>query len=388
VEQEVVVPQGKRLLYIDNLRILLICGVLVQHLSVTYGALGAWDYRDPGNNLLTGIILSIPNGIGMAWGMGFFFLIAGYFTPGAYDRKGPTAFVQDRLLRLGLPLVLYDLLIHPLVVYIGSGLHGSYWSFYSSFMLQMRGITGVVWFLAVLLIFCLFYAGWRILTRHRVTTSKKPGTLPGSLAILLFIFALGLVTFVVRIWWPMGWVFQPISGLSVGYLPQYISFFILGMVSYRRDWFTALNPRMAKRWSLIALLATFLIFLVLTVPMLQATGAVGTRMSGYPMAGGFNLMAFGYALWESFVIVGLCIGLLVLFRQRLNHQGRLARNMAAVVYIVYLIHPPILIGFAYDFHVVPLYPLLKWAIAVLITIPLCFLIAYLIRKIPYVSRVL
>src|SRR5215831_15853603 len=89
VGQAVVVPQGKRLLYIDNLRILLICGVLVQHLSVTYGALGAWDYRDPGNNLLTGIILSIPNGIGMAWGMGFFFLIAGYFTPGAYDRKGP-----------------------------------------------------------------------------------------------------------------------------------------------------------------------------------------------------------------------------------------------------------------------------------------------------------
>ena len=388
VEHEIVVPQGKRLLYIDNLRILLICGVLVQHLSVTYGALGSWDYRDPGNNLLTGIILSIPNGIGMAFGMGFFFLIAGYFTPGAYDHKGPRAFLQDRLLRLGLPLVLYDLLIHPLVAYIGSGLHGSYWSFYSSFLLQMRGVTGVVWFLAVLLIFSLFYAGWRILTRHRVTTSKKLGTLPDSLTIALFIFTLGLVTFVVRIWWPMGWVFQPISGLSVGYLPQYISFFILGVIAYRCDWFTALTPRMAKRWSLIALLATFLIFGVMTVPMLQATGVAGTHQSGYPMAGGFNWLAFSYALWESFMVVGVCIGLLVLFRQRLNHQGRLARNMAAVVYIVYLIHAPIMVGFAYALHVLALYPLLKWAIAVLITIPLCFLIALLIRKIPYVSRVL
>jgi glucans biosynthesis protein C len=380
--------QGKRLLYIDNLRILLICGVLVQHLSVTYGALGAWDYRDPGNNLLTGIILSIPNGIGMACGMGIFFLIAGYFTPGAYDRKGPRAFLQDRLLRLGLPLLLYDLLIHPLVVYIASGLHGSYWSFYSSFLLNTRGINGVVWFLAVLLLFSVFYAGWRILTKHRATTSKKPGTFPGSPAIALFIFTLGLVTYVVRIWWPMGWVFQPISGLSVGYLPQYISFFILGALAYRRDWFTALTPKMAKRWSLIALLATLLVFGVLSVPMLQATGAAGTHMSVYPMAGGLNWMALSYALWESFVAVGVCIGLLVLFRQRLNHQGRLARNMAAVVYIVYLIHPPILIGFAYAFHVVPLYPLLKWAIAVLITIPLCFLIAYWIRKIPYVNRVL
>jgi glucans biosynthesis protein C len=78
------------------------------------------------------------------------------------------------------------------------------------------------------------------------------------------------------------------------------------------------------------------------------------------------------------------IGLLVLFRQRLNHQGRLARNLAATVYIVYLIHAPIMVGFAYAFHVVALYPLLKWAIAVLITIPLC----YLIRKIPYINRVL
>jgi Acyltransferase family len=381
-------PQGKRLLFVDNLRILLICGVLVQHLSVTYGALGSWDYRDPGNNLLTGILLSIPNGIGMACGMGFFFLLAGYFTPGSYDRKGPKAFLQDRLVRLGIPLLLYDLLIEPLVVYIAGGLHGSYWSFYSAFLLQMRGVTGVVWFLAVLLLFSFLYAAWRGLTRHSILASERLGTLPSSPVIAGFIFALGLVTFVVRIWWPMGWVFQPISGLSVGYLPQYMSFFILGLVAYRRNWFVALSPRMARNWSLIALLATLLIFGALTVPMLQVAGVAGTQQTGYPMAGGFNWLAFGYALWESFVIVGVCLGLLVLFRQRWNHQGRLARSLATTVYIVYLIHAPVLVGFAYAFHVVALYPLLKWGIAVLITIPLCFLISLLIRKIPLTNRVL
>jgi glucans biosynthesis protein C len=45
--QAAAAPQGTRLLFIDNLRIVLICGVLVQHLAVTYGALGDWDYRDP-----------------------------------------------------------------------------------------------------------------------------------------------------------------------------------------------------------------------------------------------------------------------------------------------------------------------------------------------------
>jgi glucan biosynthesis protein C len=86
--------------------------------------------------------------------------------------------------------------------------------------------------------------------------------------------------------------------------------------------------------------------------------------------------------------VGICIGSLVLFHQRLNHQGRLAKGLAASVYTVYLIHPLVLVGFAYAFHVVALYPLLKWAIAVLVTLPLCFLIGGVIRKIPLVNRAL
>jgi glucans biosynthesis protein C len=388
--QAAAAPGSKRLLFIDNLRILLICGVLVVHLNDTYGALGAWEYHDPGNNLLTGIVLSIPNAIGMACGMGFFFLLAGYFTPGAYDRKGGTSFVRDRLVRLLLPLLLYELLIQPLVVYLAGGLPGSYWSFYGTFLLQMRAITGVVWFLAVLLLFDLLYAAWRGLTRQRRLSSERLGTLPSSPAIAVFIFALGLVSFAVRIWWPLGWTFQQLPGLEIAYLPQYSSLYILGLVASRRNWFFTLTPRMARNWSLIILMATLLILGGLVVPaMLQAVGAARDyTVVGYAIAGGFNWLAFGYALWEAFMVVGVGMGLLVLFRQRWNHQGRLARSLAPNVYLVYLIHAPVLIGFAYAFHVVALYPLLKWAIAVLVTIPLCFLISGVIRKIPLVNRAL
>lgn len=106
------------------------------------------------------------------------------------------------------------------------------------------------------------------------------------------------------------------------------------------------------------------------------------------MFGGFHWLSLVYALWESFVIVGACLGLLVLFRQRLNHQGRLAKSLAASVYTVYLIHPVVLVGFAYAFHVVALYPLLKFGIAVLVTLTLCFLLSGVIRKIPLVNRAL
>jgi glucan biosynthesis protein C len=378
---------GSRVLFVDNLRILLISMVLVVHLDDTYGAIGSWDYHDPATNLLTGVLLTIPNAIGMASGMGFFFLLAGYFTPGPYNRKGPRSFLRDRLVRLGIPLLLYDLLLQPLVVYIGSGLHGSYWSFYGTYLLQMRGVTGVVWFLAVLLLFSLIYAAWWGLTRHRISVSARSGKLPSYQAIAVFIFALGLVTFVVRIWWPAGWIFQLLN-VPVGYLPQYISLYILGLIAYRRNWFFELTPKMGRDWSLIALMATLIILGGLVFPSaMQEVGASGTRQAGYAVAGGFNWLAFSYALWESFVAVGVCMGLLVLFRMRWNHQGRLARSLAASVYTVYLIHAPVLVGFAYAFHVVALYPLLKWGIAVLITIPLCFLISSLINKIPLANKI-
>jgi hypothetical protein len=48
----------------------------------------------------------------------------------------------------------------------------------------------------------------------------------------------------------------------------------------------------------------------------------------------------------------------------------------------------VLVDFAYAFHVVALYPLLKFGIAVLITVPLCFLISSFIRKIPLADRML
>ena len=176
---------GLRMLYIDNLRVLLISMVIVVHLAVTYGAVGSWYYHDPVTNLPTAVILTFISGPGMATGMGIFFLIAGYFTPGSYDRKGFKSFLQDRLVRLGIPLLIYDLLFDPLVVYIASGLHGSYWGFYGNYLLHEKGIAnGPVWFIAVLLLFSLIYAAWRVLSRHRTHTTAGAWKLPSYRAIL------------------------------------------------------------------------------------------------------------------------------------------------------------------------------------------------------------
>ncbi|HEX8033649.1 MAG TPA: acyltransferase family protein [Ktedonobacterales bacterium] len=379
-------PKSRRFLFIDNLRILLISLVVVQHLSVTYGATGSWYYRDPVTDTFTGTFLMLWNAPGMATGMGLFFLIAAYFTPGSYDRKGGKAFLRDRFVRLGIPMVVYVLLVDALVGYIGNGLHGSYWSAYGSYLLQLRGVTGPVWFLAVLLVFSLLYAAWRELTKNRFRVTDRLKQLPSYSAILAFILALGMTTFVVRIWWPVTVMFTPLN-VAIGYLPQYASMFVIGLIAYRGNWFFTLTPKMAKFWSLVAGVAC-LVFVGIAIPIVASgTGRSGTD-PGTLVVGGFHWLAFTYAMWEPFVLVGASIGLLVLFRERMNRQGRLAKEAAADVYTVYLIHPLILVPFCYAFQPVALYPLLKFAVAVLITLPLCFLVSGCVRRIPILNRLL
>jgi len=174
-------PAGTRLWFVDHLRLVLVCGVVVAHVASLYAG-GWYQYHDPIQaDVLTTIGLGIPSIIADSFGLGFFFLIAGYFTPGSYDRKGGASFLRDRLVRLGIPLLLYDLLVDPLVVYVARGRHGSYWSFYGSYLLQVRTIGPVVaWFITTLLLFTLLYAAWRALTRKRSHAAQRPATLPGT----------------------------------------------------------------------------------------------------------------------------------------------------------------------------------------------------------------
>jgi glucans biosynthesis protein C len=331
-------------------------------------------------------VLAILSMLAISFGLGFFFLIAGYFTPGSYDRKGAASFLRDRLVRLLIPWLLYDLLLDPLVVYIAGGLHGSYWSFSGPYLLHVQTIAPVItWFIEVLLLFTLLYAAWRGLSRHRPHAAERFGKLPSERAILGFIVALGLVSFVVRIWWPLNWWWQPFS-LPVAQLPQYLSFYLLGVIAYRRNWFAELSPRMGRDGWRIALVALLGFLLMAVLVMTFGGGAGMQRFDAY--RGGLHWQALVEAVWEAFLLVGVCLGSLVLFRQRWNRQGRLAKGLAASSYTVYLIHPLVIVSVASAFSAVVLYPLLKFGIAVLIVLPLSFLVALVLRKLPLAKRIL
>lgn len=70
-------------------------------------------------------------------------------------RQGFSVLLQPIII----PLLIYDSLIEPFVVYIAAGFHGSYGNFYTNYVLSLRGIgQGPVWFIELLLFFVVFYA--------------------------------------------------------------------------------------------------------------------------------------------------------------------------------------------------------------------------------------
>jgi glucan biosynthesis protein C len=95
-----------------------------------------------------------------------------------------------------------------------------------------------------------------------------------------------------------------------------------------------------------------------------------------------------YALWDSTFSVGMCLGLITFFRRFLNRQTRFGRFLSQQAFTVYIIHIPIIVLLALAIRGIHLESLLKFALAALIGVPLCFALAFLVRKIPFASRIL
>ena len=375
----------QRLLFIDNLRILLICLVIMVHLSITYGGSGSWYYKEGRPDALTFALLTLHNATIQAFSMGLFFMIAGYFTAGSYDHKGPWRFLRERLLRLGIPMLCYDFVINPLLGYplLKTGVYkfdGSYRDglimYYGSFHIG----TGPLWFVETLLIFAFIYVLWRLLAKPATRPSQSNGKSPGNKTIALFALALGVVSFVVRIWLPAGWAFEPLN-LQFPFFPQYICLFFVGIIAYRRNWLAHISTRMGKLWLSVAT------FLIMVLPLLFISGG-GLDGDIRPFAGGLYWQSFAYSLWEQFLAMAMIVGLVVVFREGLNRQGKLAKAMSASAYTAYIIHAPVIILFALSVRNVTLSPLLKFAVVSFIAVPLCFALGNIIRKLPLARRIL
>jgi hypothetical protein len=381
---------ASRLLFVDNIRVMLTVLVLLFHLMITYAGTGDWYYTEGREDLVTGVLGAWFLGVNQAFFMGLFLLISAYFVPGSYDRKGVGRFLKDRLIRLGIPLALYGWIIRPLLVYLDPikvpGPRQPLWRFLTQQYFRDEPIlgSGPLWFIETLLIFSAVYALWRLFTRS--STNPRPAapaqarSFPGNFTIALLALFMGLATFVVRLWLPMGWSFEPLN-LQFPYFVQYITLFVVGLIAYRRNWLLSLGNKQGRLWLGMAVLLILIFW-----PLMVGGGAIDQGVEAF--AGGWHWQACAFALWESFLCLSMCIGLVYLFRRYGDRQGRLAGFLSRNAYAAYLIHEVLITIVAYAARGVEVYPLLKWALVSLVALPLCFGLSDLIRRLPYADRVL
>jgi surface polysaccharide O-acyltransferase-like enzyme len=384
------------LLYVDNLRTLLIIMVILWHMAVTYGAPGFWPYQEARADELTSLVFTLFSAINGPYVLGFFFMIAGYFSPGAYDRRGPGRFVRARLVRLGIPLLLYVFLIDPLIHYVirvapwtTSVSLGAFWQYWGEHVSNYRVYgpgVGPMWFVELMLIFAVVYALGRLLAgiatgRDGIGDPSEGGGVPSNRMIVIFALSLGVIIFVMRIWLPIDSYFKPL-GLPLAYVPQYIALFFVGVIAYRGDWFQRISVATGKLWLVTVLFLILVVFPIIFV----LVGALEGNTDA--VAGGLTWQSFIFSVWEELICVGMIIILLVWFRERFNRQGAVAKAMSDSTFAVYFIHAPVLVFLALALRGVTLYPLLKFALVAPAAVILCFAIAILLRKLPLVGRIL
>jgi peptidoglycan/LPS O-acetylase OafA/YrhL len=377
-----------RLYFLDNLRIALTILVIAHHVGQAYGPTGgAWPIQEATRAGILGPFFTVNR----SFFMSLFFLISGYLMVMSYDRGRPLAFVKGRILRLGVPLAAFFLLVIPLQQYLCHRLTGdlgtmSFGRYYADCYFGgaeppagWKGRWpelnfGHLWYVEHLLLFSLFYALLRTLRLRLSQTDLAQAKPPGAWAIVLFALALACASATVRIWYPIDrWIgFLGFIQVAFADVPRDLSFFILGAVAYRRQWLLGLSNRMGRAWLLVG------VFLA----ALWYAYSLGLRHV-FPISG--ITMDILYPIWEALLCCGMCIGLLYCFRERLNRQTWWTKALAEGQYAAYLFHVPVIVLIQYAVANITLPPFSKFLFVTAVGVPLTFLLANWARR-PVILR--
>jgi peptidoglycan/LPS O-acetylase OafA/YrhL len=328
----------QREFYVDRLRTVMTVLVILHHTAITYGAIGGWFWREiEPNRSISSLLLILFCTTNQAYFMGFFFLLAGYFTPPSLERKGYARFIGERFIRLGLPLLAFILILGPATSAIVTAMQGQgFWPTIVWIFRHREIINGPLWFAQALLIFSLAYCAWRAVAGAKLANAARtPKPVPAYGWWLASAIVVGAAALAIRQFVPTG---VNIFGLQLGYFATYIFLFALGIAAWRNDWLRQLSLKQAWPW---------IVTLVVAWPMMPAAVAIARAShsgSNLNFSGGFSWPAIVYALWEPFVAWGLIAAWLLFSRKYMNRESKFWTWLSRRAYAVYIIHPPVLVA--------------------------------------------
>jgi hypothetical protein len=181
---------------------------------------------------------------------------------------------------------------------------------------------------------------------------------------------------------------KPLPGnfMQVGFFASYVVLFVVGILCRAHDVLDGIDHRFGMRW--------FRWTLILGIPLwflgIPASAIVAEAHGATPdigaFFGGFRWQSAFYATWEAFFCVGVSLGLIVMFRDRFNGHGKLARLLSRPYFGVYVFHPPVIVAGAVLARGVEMPPLLKMYVMAAVLVPLCFAVSLGLRQVPVIRR--
>lgn len=369
-----------RELHIDRMRAVLTALVVLHHTAITYGASGGWYYYEhKPDGSLPSLLLTMFCATQQAYFMGFFFLLAGYFTPSSLQRKGYAQFLGDRFLRLGLPLLFFVVVLNPITDSMVAAAEGQgFWAGMAWHWNHTVIGNGPMWFVQALLIFTVIYCAWRALAGPRLDAPRStPKPIPAGRWWLLSAVGVGAAALLIRQWVPTG---VNVAGLQLGYFASYVFLFAVGVAARQNDWFNQLRWRHARPW----IYALFFVWPALPLGI-ALSGAMHEAKVNF--SGGHSWPAVLYAFWEPFVAWGLIAAWLLVFSAHMNAPSAFWTWLNRRAYTVYIIHPPVLVGVAILLHGWVAPALLKFGVTGALACAACWLVADPLVRIPGLRRV-
>ncbi len=366
--RDVIVERRPREQWADNLRVLVIAGVIVLHAATAYLApIAGWYYEERTTSSVWLALLSGPALIGATFALGPLFLLAGWLSARSLARRGPGGFAGSRLLRLGVPLAVYVLLIDPLTAYLGGG--------WRTVPLGSRPMeVSVLWFVAALLAFSVAYAALR-----RIRPAPAPRR---SLRIRVLAAAAAVIavtSFAIWQLWPANAVM--FLNLRAGSWPQGAVLFALGVLGEEAGWLKELPPALTRRLGRVAA-AGVTALVILMVSLVVIRGADRALVMGA------DLPTMAFALLDGVIAVSGTLWFIAWLRVRWPSHGPLAGKAARASYATYVIHPLVLTAIMVAIAAVPLAPEIKFLLVAPAGLTACFLAGYALTRVPGISRVL
>lgn len=372
-----------RLIYLDNIKVLLIAYVVTGHIAASYGAIGGgrWSYLEPVRDFATRSVLSLYVLPAYSFLMGMFIFISGYFTYSSLIKKGTLKFIRERSVRLGIPLVLYYFVLGPVARYFTRLAKGDDLTFLQfitdSYHSGVYGHLGVMWFIVLILFFSVVYAGYNKLFPNGWFKADN-ASFPGFLSILLFVVVSSLASYLLRMVFPMGGDFT--ASRPLGSMVFFAVSFFTGTTAGRNQWLDKLTRENSMVWIILGIV----VMILPAIAMVIFRKELNIRMVSQPG----TLISLGYSFWEISKTLGTGMLAVLVFRKWFNRHTPLASALGGSVMLAYFLHPLVCALLFNIFAQTAFHPLVKFAIVAPAGLIFTFGIAVWLRKIPFVRKIM